>query len=49
MAEVPMDPTRLLIRWPTFQGIMNRRFAGWKPHWAEIGHIDHCSPSGGVW
>lgn len=49
MPEEPMDPTRLLIRWPTFQGVVNRRFAGSKPHWAEIGHIERGSASGGVW
>jgi hypothetical protein len=48
MAEVPMDRTRLPIRRPSFQGVVNRRFAGWRPDWGQMSHIDRCSPSGGV-
>jgi hypothetical protein len=49
MSEEPMDRTRLSIRWPSFQGDLNRRFAGSKPDWGQMGHIERGCPSGGVW
>ena len=49
MVEEPMDLTRLLIRRPSFQGVVNRRFAGSKPDWGQIGHIERGSGSGGGW
>jgi hypothetical protein len=49
MPEEPMDRMRLSIRRPSFQGDLNRMFAGSKPDWGQIGHIDRCSPLRGVW
>ena len=49
MVEEPMDLTRLLIRRPSFQGVANWTFAGWRPEWGEIGHIERGSPLRGVW
>ena len=48
MPEEPMDRTRLPIRRPSFQGVVNRTLAGSMPDWGQIGHIERGSPSGGV-
>jgi hypothetical protein len=48
MPEEPMDGTRLPRR-PSFQGVVNRTFAGSKPDWGQIGHIERGCPLGGVW
>lgn len=48
MFEEPMDRTRLSIRRPSFQWVVNRRFAGSKPDWGQIGHIERGCPSGSV-
>jgi len=48
MLEEPMDRTRLPIRRPSFQGVANWTFAGWRPEWGEIGHIERGSPLRGV-
>jgi hypothetical protein len=48
MPEEPMDRTRLPIRRPTFQGVVNWTVAGSKPDWGQIGHIERGSGSGGV-
>jgi hypothetical protein len=48
MPEEPMGRRRLSIRRPPFQGVVNRTFAGSKPDWSQIGHIERGSPSGGV-
>jgi hypothetical protein len=49
MAEEPMDRRWLPIRRLSFPGVVNRTFAGWKPDWGQIGHIERGSRSGGVW
>ena len=49
MAEEPMDRRWLPIRRLSIPGVVNRTFAGWKPDWGEIGHIERGSRSGGVW
>jgi hypothetical protein len=49
MLEEPMDRTRLPIRRPSFQGVANWTFAGWRPEWGQIGHIERGSPLRGVW
>ena len=49
MPEEPMDRTRLPIRRPTFQGVVNWTVAGSKPDWGQIGHIERGSPLRGVW
>jgi hypothetical protein len=49
MLEEPMDRRWLPIRRPSFQGVVNRTFAGWKPDWGQIGHIERGCPLGGVW
>jgi hypothetical protein len=49
MLEEPMDRRWLPIRRPSFQGVVNRTFAGWKPDWGQIGHIEQGCPLGGVW
>jgi hypothetical protein len=48
MLKEPMDRTRLPIRRPTFQGVVIRTFAGWRPDWGQIDHIERGCPSGGV-
>jgi hypothetical protein len=48
MLEEPMDRRWLPIRRPTFHGVVNRTFALREPDWGQLGHIDRCSPSGGV-
>jgi arylsulfatase len=40
MPREPIDRTRLPIRRPSFQGIVNRTLAGSEPDWAQIGHIE---------
>jgi arylsulfatase A-like enzyme len=35
-----IDRTRLPIRRPPFQGVINRTLAGSKPDWGQIGHIE---------
>jgi arylsulfatase len=39
MAGEPIDRTRLPIRRPPFQGVVNRTLAGSEPDWGQIGHI----------
>jgi hypothetical protein len=40
MPREPIDRTRLPIRRPSFQGVVNRTLAGSEPDWAQIGHIE---------
>jgi arylsulfatase A-like enzyme len=40
MAGESIDRTRLAIRRPPFQGVINRTLAGSEPDWGQIGHIE---------